>query len=228
MKCQQCDKPAVFHITELETGEVRELHLCEDHARAYLNQSEAAGGPQEPKPKVGGLTAPLGVGQTADELAALDTPAGLEAARRGAIQRQSFLGRAGRLIEPIVRPLGWDWRIGCAAIASFPAREVVLGTLGVIYNLGEIDPGEGEGATALVRRLRAARWDDSDRRVFTLPVALSIMVFFALCAQCASTLVVIGRETNSWIWPVVAFSYMTVLAWLGALATYQVGTLLGL
>ena len=167
-------------------------------------------------------------GDVADELAALDTPAGLEAARRGAIQRQSFLGRAGRLIEPIVRPLGWDWRIGCAAIASFPAREVVLGTLGVIYNLGEIDPGEGEGATALVRRLRAARWDDSDRRVFTLPVALSIMVFFALCAQCASTLVVIGRETNSWIWPVVAFSYMTVLAWLGALATYQIGTLLGL
>jgi len=167
-------------------------------------------------------------GDVADELAALDTPAGLEAARRGAIQRQSFLGRAGRLIEPIVRPLGWDWRIGCAAIASFPAREVVLGTLGVIYNLGEIDPGEGEGATALVRRLRAARWDDSDRRVYTLPVALSIMVFFALCAQCASTLVVIGRETNSWIWPVVAFSYMTVLAWLGALATYQIGTLLGL
>jgi len=75
MKCQQCDKPAVFHITELEGGEVRELHLCEDHARAYLNQSEAAGGPQEPKLKGGGLTGPLGVGQTADELAALDQKA---------------------------------------------------------------------------------------------------------------------------------------------------------
>ena len=75
MKCQQCDKPAVFHITELEAGEVSELHLCEDHARVYLNQSEAAGGPQEPKPKGGGLTAPLGVGQTADELAALDQKA---------------------------------------------------------------------------------------------------------------------------------------------------------
>jgi protein arginine kinase activator len=75
MKCQQCDKPAVFHITELEAGEVRELHLCEDHARVYLNQSEAAGGSPEPKPKGGGLTAPLGVGQTADELAALDQKA---------------------------------------------------------------------------------------------------------------------------------------------------------
>ncbi|NDC63665.1 MAG: ferrous iron transport protein B [Planctomycetia bacterium] len=166
--------------------------------------------------------------EVAAELAALDTPEGLEAARRGAIQRQSLLGRAGRFIEPVVRPLGWDWRIGCAAIASFPAREVVLGTLGVIYNLGEIDPGESDAAGALVRRLRAARWDGSDRPVFTLPVALSIMVFFALCAQCASTLVVIGRETNSWIWPLVSFTGMTSLAWLGALAAYQLGTLAGL
>ena len=161
------------------------------------------------------------------ELAALDTPEGLAAARRGAAQRQSFLGRAGRFIEPVVRPLGWDWRIGCAAIASFPAREVVLGTLGVIYNLGDLDPAEAEGATALERRLKAARWDGTNRRVFTLPVALSLMVFFALCAQCASTLVVIGRETGSWVWPVVTFTYMTVLAWLGAFAIYQFGTAVG-
>jgi ferrous iron transport protein B len=163
----------------------------------------------------------------ADELASLDTEAGLEAARRGAAQRQSILGRLGRLVEPVVRPLGWDWRLGCAAIASFPAREVVLGTLAVIYNLGDVDPGEEEGGTALVRRLRAATWDGTNRKVFTLPVALSIMVFFALCAQCASTLVVIGRETNSWLWPIVTFTYMTVLAWLGAFATYQIGTWMG-
>jgi len=164
--------------------------------------------------------------ELSDQLAALDTDAGLDAARRGAAQRQSALGMMGRLIEPLVRPLGWDWRLGCAAVASFPAREVVLGTLGVIYNLGEIDPGDAEGGTALVRRLRAATWDGTNRKVFTLPVALSIMVFFALCAQCASTLVVIGRETNSWIWPVVTFTYMTVLAWLAAFATYQIGSLL--
>jgi len=163
----------------------------------------------------------------AAELAELDTPAGLAAARLGAEQRQSFLGRAGRFIEPVVRPLGWDWRIGCAALASFPAREVVLATLGVIYNLGDVDPGDEEGSTALERRLKAARWDGTQRPVFTLPVALSIMVFFALCAQCASTLVVIGRETNSWIWPVVTFTYMTVLAWIGAFAIYRLGTFLG-
>jgi len=161
------------------------------------------------------------------QLEALDSPEGLEAARQGAAQRYSILGRAGRLVEPLVKPLGWDWRIGCAALASFPAREVVLGTLGVIYNLGDVDPGEAEGATALERRLKAARWDGTNRPVFTLPVALSIMVFFALCAQCASTLVVIGRETDSWVWPVVTFAYMTVLAWLGAFAIYRIGLALG-
>ncbi len=161
--------------------------------------------------------------ELAAELAALHTPEGLEVARRSAIQRESLLGRAGRFVEPLVRPLGWDWKIGCAAIASFPAREVVLGTLAVLYNL---PPEEAEG-TALERRLKAARWEGTGRRVFTLPVALSIMVFFALCAQCASTLVVIGRETQSWVWPVVTFTYMTVLAWLGAFAVYQLATRMG-
>ena len=123
-----------------------------------------------------------------------------------------------------MRPLGWDWRLGCAAIASFPAREVVLGTLGVIYNLGDVDTGDEEGATALVRRLRAATWDGTGRRVFTLPVALSIMVFFALCAQCASTLVVIRRETGSWKWPALSFTAMTLLAWIAAMLTYQIGS----
>ena len=149
-----------------------------------------------------------------------------EAEIRGAALRQSYLGRAGRLIEPLVKPLGWDWRIGCAAIASFPAREVVLGTLGVIYNLGDVDPGEEEGATSLIRLLKKATWDGTDRKVFTLPVAVSIMVFFALCAQCASTLVIIGKETGSWVWPTVTFVYMTALAWLGAFATYQIGTMI--
>ena len=149
-----------------------------------------------------------------------------EAEIRGEALRQSFLGRGGHLIEPLVKPLGWDWRLGCAAIASFPAREVVLGTLGVIYNLGDVDPGEEEGATQLIRLLKNATWDGTDRKVFTLPVALSIMVFFALCAQCASTLVIIGKETGSWIWPVVTFPYMTALAWLGAFATYQIGTMI--
>jgi len=132
----------------------------------------------------------------------------------------SYLGRAGKLIEPVVEPLGWDWRIGCAAIASFPAREVVVATLGVIYNLGE---GQDEASADLRERLKSATWDGSDRKVFNLPVALSIMVFFALCAQCVSTLAVIRRETGSWQWPAFTFVYMTLLAYVGALITYQIG-----
>jgi ferrous iron transport protein B len=142
------------------------------------------------------------------------------------------LGRAGKAIEPAVRPLGWDWRVGMAALASFPAREVVVGTLGVIYNQGKVDADEirssdDPGETKLGKALKDARWDDDpSRRVFTVPAALSLMVFFALCCQCASTLAVIRRETRSWSWPAFTFAYMTALAYVGALLTYQVGTLI--
>jgi ferrous iron transport protein B len=114
-----------------------------------------------------------------------------------------------------------------AALASFPAREVVVGTLGVIYNEGEVKSdkvGEEEG-TRLARAMQNARWDDTGPLVFGAPTALSLMVFFALCCQCASTLAVIRRETRSWGWPVFTFTYMTVLAYIGALATYQIGSL---
>jgi len=141
----------------------------------------------------------------------------------GAYLHQSYLGRAGRWLEPLVRPLGWDWRVGCAVIASFPAREVVIGTLGVIYNLGA---GQDEQSAPLRQRLREATWDDSGQPVFNVPVALSLMVFFALCAQCASTLVVMRRETNGWRWPAFTFCYMTGLAYVGALLVYQGARLL--
>lgn len=146
----------------------------------------------------------------------------------GAYQRQSLLGRMGRVVEPAVKPLGWDWRIGCAVIASFPAREIVVATMAVIYNQGEdLDVESAEGSAQMRARLQEATWDGTDRPVFTVPVALSILVFFALCAQCAATLAVIRRETNTWRWPAFTFAYMTVLAYLGALLTYQLGTWLG-
>ena len=106
-------------------------------------------------------------------------------------------------------------------IASFPAREVVIATLGTIYSLGaDVD----ERSQGLQDALRSATWPDG-RPVYNVPVALSLMVFFALCAQCASTLMIIRRETNSWRWPAFCFAYMTGLAYLGALVTYQVGML---
>ncbi len=139
----------------------------------------------------------------------------------GTLIEQSLLGRAGHAIEPIVRPLGWDWKIGVGALASFPAREVIIATLGTIYSLGgDVD----EGSESLKDALSKSTWPDGSP-VYTVPTALSVMVFFALCAQCAATLMVIRRETNSWFWPAFTFTYMTALAYIGALITYQVGSL---
>ncbi len=149
---------------------------------------------------------------------------------RGEWKQESLLGRLGHALEPAVRPLGWDWKIATAALASFPAREVVVGTLGILYNLGEVDPDDDDSTSSLSERLRADTWPQGSPRagepVFSIPVALSLMVFFALCSQCASTLAVIKRETNSWRWPLFTFAYMTVLAYVGALLTYQLGSLL--
>ncbi len=168
--------------------------------------------------------AKLAASATSAELAAFDDPGHLDRLSASLHQQYSFLGRAGQWIEPAVRPLGWDWRIGAAAIASFPAREVVMGVLGVIYQLGpEVDVSAESDQSRLGSQLRAARWDDTGKPVYNLPVALSIMVFFALCAQCAATLAVIRRETNSWRWPAFTFAYMTMLAYVGALVTYQIG-----
>ena len=136
----------------------------------------------------------------------------------GEYLRHSYLGRLGHVIEPVVRPLGWDWRIGCAVIASFPAREVIVATLGVIYNLGQ---GQDEESSALRDTLRRATWEGTTRPVFDIPVALSVMIFFSLCAQCVSTLVVMRRETNSWRWPAFTFVYMTGLAYVAAFVVYH-------
>lgn len=148
-----------------------------------------------------------------------------EAELEGAYLRDSYLGRVGRWIEPAIQPIGWDWRIGMAVIASFPAREVVIGTLGTIFNLGR---EEDEASPRLRDALAAARWPESGAPIFTLPVALSVMVFFALCAQCTSTLVIIGRELRSWLWPVASFLGMTTIAYVAALGTAAFARAMGL
>ncbi|MBM4089041.1 MAG: ferrous iron transport protein B [Planctomycetes bacterium] len=139
----------------------------------------------------------------------------------GAYMEQSLLGRLGKFIAPLVQPLGWDWRIGCAVIASFPAREVVIGALGVIF---EVSEGPREAHATLEEKLAAVTWPGTNRPLFTIPVALSLMVFCSLCAQCAATLFVIRQETGSGWWSLFTFAYMTTLAYLGALITYQVGS----
>lgn len=140
---------------------------------------------------------------------------------RSELLAHSVLGRLGRSIEPLVKPLGWDWRIGVGVIASFPAREVIVGTLGTIYSLGGSVKAENKGLQAAIQ---SATWADG-RKVYNVPVAFSIMIFFALCAQCASTLMVIRRETNSWGWAAFTFFYMTTLAYAGAYSAYRIGML---
>jgi ferrous iron transport protein B len=131
---------------------------------------------------------------------------------------QSWLGRAGHWVEPAFRPLGWDWRVSAAVIAGFPAREVVVAVLGTIYAVGE----EADEET-LAGRLTAAQHPNGSP-VFTLPMVLGLLLFYAWCLQCAATLAVIRRETNSWRWPLFAWSYMTALGYGGALLVYQLGT----
>ncbi|MCY3022698.1 MAG: ferrous iron transport protein B [Planctomycetota bacterium] len=136
----------------------------------------------------------------------------------GAYLGQSCFGRMGRALEPVCKPLGWDWRITMSVLASFPAREVIVATLGTVFDLGG---GKGGELQRRHEALANVTWSGSNRRLFNVPVALSIMVFFALCSQCAATLATIRRETNSWRWPLFSFTYMTLLAYVGALITYQ-------
>ncbi len=131
---------------------------------------------------------------------------------------QSALGRMGKQIEPLFRPLGWDWKVSSAVIAGFPAREVVVAVMGTLYAVG----AEADEET-LAKRLRSATWPDGGL-IFTLPMVLGLMVFYAWCLQCAATVAVIRRETNSWRWPIFAWTYMTSVAYLGALIVYQVGS----
>ncbi|MDP7041325.1 MAG: ferrous iron transport protein B [Gammaproteobacteria bacterium] len=142
----------------------------------------------------------------------------LENEQAAAQLEQSFIGRAGKTIEPIFRPLGWDWKISAAVIASFPAREVVVAVLGTVYAVGD----EADESTLTVRLMSARHTDGSP--VFTLPMVIGLMIFYAFCLQCAATIAVIRRETNGWGWPLFAWGYMTALGYLGALLVFQLGS----
>jgi ferrous iron transport protein B len=131
---------------------------------------------------------------------------------------QSWLGRAGKSVEPLFLPLGWDWKVSAAVIAGFPAREVVIAVMGTVYAVGD----SADEATLSERLKSATRPDGSP--VFTLPMVLGLLIFYAFCLQCAATLAVMRRETNSLRWPTFAWFYMTSLGYVGALLVYQLGS----
>ncbi len=134
----------------------------------------------------------------------------------------SIGGKLGHALEPLIAPLGYDWKIGVGLIGSFAAREVFVGTMGIIYNIEDAD----ETSEPLVETMRAERHADG-RPVFTPLVCVGLMVFYVLAMQCVSTVAIVRRETNSWRWPLFQIAYMTALAWLGAFTVYQGGRLFG-
>jgi ferrous iron transport protein B len=135
----------------------------------------------------------------------------------------SYGGRLGHAIEPAIRPLGFDWKIGVGIVGAFAAREVFVSTLGIVYAVG----GDADERSEPLRTALHDARDRDGKRSYTPLVGLSLMIFFALACQCMSTLAVVRRETGGLRWPVFLFSYMTALAWITSFCVYQGGRLLG-
>lgn len=163
-------------------------------------------------------------------------PAGYDAAReyqlgelerefKGETLRRSFAGRVGHMVEPFIRPLGMDWKIGIGLVASFAAREVFVSTMSTVYNVAGADEAE-DGAMEMAAVLKAQKNEDGSQ-TYTPLVGVTLMVFYVFALQCVSTVAVVRRETNSWKWPLFQWLYMGVLAWGLAFVTYQAGRLLG-
>lgn len=161
--------------------------------------------------------APLTEAERGDALRSIQ---GMEARQQ---LEQSLGGRFGHALEPVLRPIGFDWQIGIGIIGAFAAREVFVSTLGIVFGIGEVD----EEAKPLRQALQNARHADG-APVMTPLSGVSLMIFFLLACQCMSTIAVVKRESGSWKWPAFLFTYMTVLAYVASLVVYQGGQLLGL
>jgi ferrous iron transport protein B len=144
-------------------------------------------------------------------------PAGQIAAEYNAAKLEnSYAGILGRSIEPAIKPLGYDWRIGIALVTSFAAREVFVGTMATLYSVGEKDEG-----LLLRDKLRAAKKEDGTP-LFTMATGISLMLFYLFAMQCMSTLAIVRRETRSWKWPAIQFVYMTTIAYIMSFIAYQI------
>ena len=127
----------------------------------------------------------------------------------------SFIGILGKSIEPAIAPLGFDWKIGIALISSFAAREVFVGTLATIYSVGN-------DSEETIKKRMAAETKANGKALFDLPTGVSLMLFYAFALQCMSTLAIVKKETNGWKWPMIQLFSMTLIAYLSALAFYQI------
>jgi ferrous iron transport protein B len=166
-----------------------------------------------------------GTGGIATDTALEEQLAALNQEETGEKLRRSFAGMMGRTIEPVIAPLGFDWKIGIGLVASFAAREVFVSTMSTVYSVGEFDDSDA-GMQTLAQTLRSQQRPDGSL-VYTTLTGVTLMVFYVFAMQCVSTVAVVRRETNSWKWPLFQWLYMGVLAWALAFLTYQGGKLLG-
>ena len=141
----------------------------------------------------------------------------MENEKQAALIENSYAGILGKAIEPGIKPLGFDWKIGIALITSFAAREVFVGTMATLYSVGsDVD----ENSLSLRQKMQEAKFDDG-RKVYSLPTSLSLLVFYVIAMQCMSTLAIVKRETKTWKWPIIQFIFLTLLAWVCSFITYQ-------
>jgi ferrous iron transport protein B len=138
--------------------------------------------------------------------------------RKTALLQNSYAGIVGNFIEPSIRPLGYDWKIGIALITSFAAREVFVGTMATLYS---VDESADEHSNTLRQKMAAATRKDGSK-VYNLATGLSLLIFYVIAMQCMSTLAIVKRETKSWKWPIIQFVYMTGLAYLFSWITYVI------
>jgi len=162
--------------------------------------------------------------RTAAEEEVLNSLEAIDKKQAGEHLRRSFAGMAGRAIEPIIAPLGFDWKIGIGIISSFAAREVFVSTMSTVYNVGKSK--DESSKTQLVQILREQKRPDGSK-IYTPLLSVTLMVFYVLAMQCASTVAIVRRETNSWKWPLFQWAYMGILAWGLAFITFHVGHWLG-
>lgn len=142
----------------------------------------------------------------------------IEKMRKTELLQNSYAGFLGKAIEPVIRPLGYDWKIGIALITSFAAREVFVGTMATLYSVGDDDD---DNNNTLREKMNAATWSDGSK-VYTLAAGMSLLIFYVIAMQCMSTLAIVKRETRSWKWPIIQFAYMTLLAYVLSWVTYQI------
>ena len=144
-------------------------------------------------------------------------PEELDRAIKSEKLENSYAGVLGHAIEPVIKPLGFDWKIGIALITSFAAREVFVGTMATIYSV----EGSAEKMESVQQKMKTATNPETGKPVFSLAVAFSLMMFYAFAMQCASTVAVVYRETKNWKWPAAQFAYMTVLAYAASFVAYH-------